>query len=330
MAATIFEALPGTEVPVGGIAKSLAKMWNVAGEVGMATPESDDVKATQVNFVLHLGYKTTSEDAVRQFQTAVRFSKKHPCRVVVLCPMNDDTATLDFRAKIYGECHPGKTRGDMRCCEFVMLSYPMRARQFLESQVSVCLSTDLPLYYWVHKFSSSARLNDYQYLLTKAKRVLIDRGLAPADAANFAWPKPEAVRDLVHARLLPVRQSIGQFLSGFAPAALGEGLRAVTVSCGVDVEPEARALAEWATARLAECGASEAVTGGAELKAGVEEDGVVRLTFGYGDDRAFEWKGHFAKRCARFDARYEGRGAELRTAISMLSPEAALSEAMFF
>jgi hypothetical protein len=62
-----------------------------------------------------------------------------------------------MRAKVYGECTLGKSKADTRCCEFVMLSYPRSARANLENQVSVCLSTDLPLYYWAHRFSDAAQ-----------------------------------------------------------------------------------------------------------------------------------------------------------------------------
>ena len=62
-----------------------------------------------------------------------------------------------MRAKVYGECSIGKSPDDTRCCEFVVLSYPRLARPYLESQVSICLSTDLPIYYWVHRFVDAAQ-----------------------------------------------------------------------------------------------------------------------------------------------------------------------------
>jgi hypothetical protein len=123
----IFEALPGLEVPVGAIAKSLAEMWSGPAVGGDAPVLNDDAKATQVNFVLHLGFKTTPEDALVQFRTAVRFSQRCPSRIVVLCPMVRESGEKNMRAKIYGECHLGKSKDDKRCVEFVMLNYP-RAR----------------------------------------------------------------------------------------------------------------------------------------------------------------------------------------------------------
>lgn len=328
---SIFEALPGQETPVGAISKNLARLWTADDAPNGAAASAKDAKATQVNFVLHLGLHTTAEDAHVQFQTAVRFSRRYPCRVVVLCPVRD-TAEDDgvIRAKIYGECHPGKTRGDLRCCEFVILSYPASARRFLENQVSICFSTDLPVYYWAHNFSSSAKLGAYQYLLGRAKRILLDRSRVPEeDAGDPTWPRPEAVRDLAQARLLPVRQTLGQFLAGFAPAALTDGLRDVVVRHGSARRAEARVLAGWSRARLLDCGAP------ADLSVSTEVDPVapadsLEVIFRYANVQTFRFQGDFARGCAHLSAHYRGETMELSTAIALLSPEAALAEAMFF
>src|ERR1043165_3604839 len=225
----IFEALPGIEVPVDAIGKNLAQMWTQTAADGKPAPEMDDAKATQVNFVLHLGLNTTPEDAARQFDVVVKFSQRYPSRIVVLCPLHADVPQPQIRAKIFGECFLGKSKSDKRCVEFVMLSYSHAARPFLENQVSICLSTDLPTYYWAHRFSAPGKLADYQYLLGRATRALIDSAMAPDGAMTYPWPNPSATRDLVYCRLLPVRQTIGQFLAAYVPAKLVAGLRAVTI-----------------------------------------------------------------------------------------------------
>ena len=108
-----FHALPGIEVPVGSIKHSLTRMWDDTAKEGGPSPSRDGSKATQVNFVVQFGLRTTVADAQEQFQTAVRFSRRYPCRVVVLCPMPDDSTETEMRAKIYGECHLGKSKGDL-------------------------------------------------------------------------------------------------------------------------------------------------------------------------------------------------------------------------
>jgi Glucose-6-phosphate dehydrogenase subunit len=323
----IFEALPGIETPVGAISKGLAQMWEGEATGGRPSPAGEHSKAIQVNFVLHLGLKTEAADAVRQFETAVRFSRRYPSRVVVLCPLYDDTGATGMRAKVYGECTLGKSPGDTRCCEFVMLSYPRWARANLENQVSVCLSTDLPLYYWAHRFSEAAKLADYRYLLTTARRVLFDSASAPADALGYAWPKPENVRDLACARLLPVRQSIGQFLSKYPAASLSAGLRSITLEHGPDLAAEARILLGWADDRMRASGAAgghtkEARIGGAP--------GSFALGFAYDGAKSFSWKADLATGRAAFDADFGSGRTAMPATVSLLSPENALSEAMFF
>jgi len=326
--AGIFEALPGIEAPVGAISRGMDEMWTGAAADGRPSPPTEDAKAIQVNFVLHLGLKTDAADAVSQFETAVRFSRCYPCRVVVLCPMRDDSGDSQMRAKVYGECSIGKSRDDTRCCEFVMLSYPRSARVYLENQVSICLSTDLPLYYWAHRFSESVRLADYRYLLTTAKRVLIDSATAPADAIGYPWPRRENVRDLAFARLLPVRQTIGQFLSRYPVEALSTGLKSITLAHGAEVSSEARVLLAWAGDRIGDCGAAgEALE--LRLSPGMAPR-AFELAFAYADRRFFSWKADLATAHATLDADLGTGRTTMPASVALLPQENALSEAMFF
>jgi hypothetical protein len=327
--AAIFNALPGIEVPVGAITKSLAQMWQDTADKGGPAPASDDAKATQVNFVLHLGFNTTKEDAVEQFQTAVLFSRRAPCRVVVLCPLPIDDPGTEMRAKIYGECHLGKSKGDTRCCEFVLLSYPFAARKYLESQLSVCLIADLPLFYWVHRFASIHRLSEYQHLLRRSERILLDSAIADEGLATFVWPRPEAVRDLVYSRLLPVRQSIGQLLSGYEPAKLIDGLRSVTVTHGGKLAAEGRILLAWTRERLVGCGAPAEVVCTSRLDE-TGADGLLKLDFEYANGHRFQWQGDLVRKNACIEADFGAGRSLMHIAVSLLTPDAALSDAMFF
>ncbi|MCB1103938.1 MAG: glucose-6-phosphate dehydrogenase assembly protein OpcA [Opitutaceae bacterium] len=325
---SIFDVLPGIEVPVGEISKRLARMWSDTAAEGGTAPDADDAKATQVNFVLHLGLQTTADDAAAQFQTLVKFSRRYPCRTVVLCPQSaaEDKGGMEIRAKIYGECHFGKSKSDKRCVEFVMLNYSRAARGFLENQVSICLSTDLPLYYWAHRFSASSKLADYRYLLGRAKRVLLDSAIAPEGALTYPWPNPSTLRDLVYSRLLPVRQTVGQFIAGYAPQAVAEGLKQVVIAHGTDLSAEGRALAGWLQRRLAACGAAEI---DCQLKS--EGEHKLAIEFHYADaEKKFHWQGDLKSGHAHFKCNLNGALSELSTSMSLLPSETALSEAMFF
>lgn len=326
----IFEALPGLEVPVSGIGRSLARMWADEAAGGRPAPEAEDAKATQVNFVLHLGFNTDAADAARQFATVVRFAQRYPCRVVVLCPRSPDAGGPPLRAKIYGECFLGRTRADKRCVEFVMLSYDRRARAQLEDQVSICLSTDLPLYYWAHRFADSGRLADYRFLLSQAKRVILDSAESPADALQYPWPNPAAIRNLAYCRLLPVRQGLGQFLAAYAPAVLTEGLSGVEVVHGRAWRAEGELLANWVGERLKACGWA-ADAGTVALAERVEAGADLGVRFRYEKEtKAFAWSGDLAAGQAHFRADFGLGQTELTTGLALLAPEVALSEAMFF
>jgi hypothetical protein len=325
---TIFDALPGLDVPVGAISNSVARMWAETAAAGRPAPGDDDAKATQVNFVLHLGFRTTPEDAVAQFQTVVRFSQRCPSRIVVLCPLDGAGGEMELRAKVYGECFLGKSKGDKRCVEFVMLSYPRAARTHLENQVSICLSTDLPLYYWAHRFSESSKLADYTYLLSRAKRVLIDSAISPPDALTYPWPNPASLRDLVYSRLLPVRRTMGQFLARYEPAVLAAGLRRVTISRGDGLAAEGHALRGWLCRRLADCGADAEKVAYIETAAAA---GSLGVQFEYADPaKYFRWSGDLGTKHGCFEADLGPGKVSLSAAVSLLVPEAALSEAMFF
>ena len=318
----IFEALPGLEVPVGAISRSFAQFWS--------DKEICEQKAMQLNLVLHLGLDTTPPDALEQFQVASRFAQRYPCRVVVLCPDEEDVGKLELRAKIYGECFLGKSKDDTRCIEFVALNYPPAAKTYLQDQVSVCLSTDLPLYYWAHRFTSSKRLSSYTYLLTRAQRVMFDSAIVSPDALTFAWPKQSAVRDLAYTRTLPMRQNLGQFLSRYAPALITGGLKQVLIRHRAQLQAEASCLLNWVKRGLVRSGADVAK----DIKftvTGVDCPGCFNMEFIYADPKkTFVWAADLTRDHAAFTGDL-GTGRTTQTlAAHFLTPEAALSEAMFF
>ena len=327
--AQIFEALPGIEVPVGAIAHGFSSMWNDAAAQGRPAPASEDATATQLNLVLHLGFNTTADDAVVQFENAARFSRRYPSRVVILCPLRDDSGPASgMRAKIYGECTLGKSRDDKRCCEFVLLSYPRRQRQFLENQVSVSISSDLPLYYWPHRFSENNALADYHYLLSRSKRILIDSAVAAPESLSYPWPRPEAVRDLASSRLLHVRQAIGQFLSRYSMDALCSGLQQVIVGHGTDFAAEARALQAWVRDRISLCGRNRADFR-IEVPAGAAP-GACSVRFIYEGAKEVSWTADLVQGYSLFEADFGSGRTTLCATTKLLVPEEALADAMFY
>jgi hypothetical protein len=325
---TAFDLLPGLEVPVSGIARGLARLWEGSPEDGGAAPA--EFRPSQMNLVLHLGLPTTPDDALAQLHAALRFARRHPARIIVLCPRREGGADLALRAKIYSECFIGPSRQERSCIETVILSYPQERRAFLEDQVSVIVETDLPLYYWVHRLSQAHKIATYTWLLGNSQRFLIDTAISTPEARDHPWPRPDGFRDLVHARLLPVRQSLGGFLGAIPPAAIARGLRSVVLVIRSGWEAEGRVLLAWTQARLEACGAAgadapvyEARTAPAGATLSLE------LTWAYADLRHFHWCADFGRGTASVETNLGGTRLALPMNAGLLSPEAALEEAIF-
>jgi hypothetical protein len=317
----VFDALPGVTVPVGGISDGFTKLW--------ADTPAKESRAVQLNLVLHFGRNTQPADALEQFGCTRLFAQRYPCRVVVLCPDYDEAAPAEIRAKIYGECFLGKSPGDMRCVEFVLLHYTVAARCHLENQVSVCLSSDMPLYYWAHRFADVRRLADYDYLLTRSKRILFDSAVVPADTFTYPWPNLSAVRDLAYTRTLPLRQNLGQFLSRYTPALINTGLKQVTIRHRQQFGAEAACLLGWVKKGLVRSGADTAAI--AFEVTPVDCPGCFSLVFGYADaKKTFSWVADLSKDHADFTGDLGTGRTTLVAGAHFLAPELALSEAMFF
>jgi hypothetical protein len=266
---------------------------------------------------------------VVQFRHLLSFAHRYPARVVVLCPDYDESRPVEIRAKIYGECFFGKSQADTRCVEFVILHYTLAAREHLENQVSVCLSTDLPLYYWAHAFAESRRIAEYAYLLTRSKRVLFDSAIAPPDTFSYPWPNLSAVRDLAYTRTLPLRQNLGQFLSRYAPADIASGLKTVRLRHQEKYAAEAACLLGWIRKGLARGGADLVPI--AFTVTPEKCDGCFELTFGYADaGKIFRWQADLTGNQAEFTGDLGHGRTTLTAGAHLLTPELALAEAMFF
>jgi len=325
----VFDSLPGIEVPVGGIGASLARLWEGAPGDGAQAPS--EFRASQMNLVLHLGLPTAAADGLEQFNAALRFTQRYPARILVLCPRPEGGADLALRAKIYSECFIGASRHEMSCIEAVALTYPQERRAFLEDQLSIIVETDLPIYYWVHRMSQVHKIVTYEWLLRNSRRFLLDSAVSTAEARDYRWPRPDGFRDLAAARLLPVRQSLGQFLSAFAPAAIVRGLKSVMLISQPAYGAEGRVLLDWTRARLEACGATGAAAPGyGTRRAAAGATLSLEMTFTYDDHRFFHWCADFVRGAAVFETDLGGGRQTLPMTTGLLPTEAALGEAIFY
>ena len=61
--ASVFDVIPGMELPVSEVVSTMAKMWESEPNKGHAAPS--EFRASQMNLILHLGYGTTEDEAKR-------------------------------------------------------------------------------------------------------------------------------------------------------------------------------------------------------------------------------------------------------------------------
>ena len=325
----LIDALPGLEMPVAEVTERLAAMWE-AGPTGSPS----EFRASQMNVVLHFGKRVGEGEASARFQSLLRFSQRYPCRIIVLCPSRSGENGA-MRSKLFSQCYIGESHREMCCCEALLLSYDPDDCGYLANQVSVWLEPDLPVFHWFSRVPV-ARMRQYlDSLLVGVRRCIYDSDLEPDEVESMEWPEPDRVVDLARARLLPVRQAVGQFLSGFPVERLWHGLRSVTLRHRNDLAGEGRRLMEWFRACFGECariagGSVEDVAFATEPLDDDQGDTALMVEWRYADERYFRWWKLADGVEGRIEARFGPREECVPTRIKQLSEEEALGEALFF
>ncbi|MGH8017258.1 MAG: glucose-6-phosphate dehydrogenase assembly protein OpcA [Opitutaceae bacterium] len=326
----VFDALPGMETPVSEVRRTLANVWDM--EPARGKPAPSEFRASQMNLVVHFGLDSAPEDARETFQSALSFSRRYPCRIIALCPRASG-GPAEVSAKIFCECYIGKSQKDMTCSEAIILTYPLEQRAYMENQASIMLESDLPLYYWPQRINSASRLGDYKLFLKEAQRVILDSAIELPETMAFVWPRPQAVRDLVHARLLPVRQNAGHFLSYIPPERLLEGLTKVEVSHQPAYAAAAKVLCGWVKSGLdgcAEAARREPVDVPVEPKRDDAMGCTIAIEWTYEGCRPMVFSFDFEKGTARLESGFTSEATTIASAVRPLKPENALAEAIFF
>ena len=240
---TLLQSLPGLEMPVSEVAPFLKKLW-----IGEKTDSEEPglYRASQMNLVLHLGLDTPAEEAKDVFKTALDFGQRYPCRIIILCPETSETQEELMRAKVYTQCFIGESGREKSCSEALLLGYQPGDHGFLENQVSIWLESDLPFYHWFHRVPAVRITDQYLPFTRRSRRVLIDSALGEAEEiSKIEWPGGVVMRDLAEARVLPLRQTIGQFLSGYSPRTLVDGLEEILLEAPEGLLAEQKHLQQW-------------------------------------------------------------------------------------
>jgi len=330
--ADLIDALPGIKMPVAEVTRQLAFMWSP--EDGADSPSA--FRASQMNLILHFGIGVTPEDARARFDTAIRFAQRYPSRIIVLCPVERDAGAEDgLESKLFSQCYIGSSHREMCCCEALLLSYSPRESEFLTNQASVWLEGDLPTYHWLCGVPAERVNAVYEGLVSTVRRIVYDSDYEGQAFDADALRRHAPARDLASARILPVRQSLGQFLSGYDPVVLRRGLRRVEVRHGPGLAGEAFHLEAWLRRCLRECEeradeAFEAIEWSAG-PLGEEDDAVaLRVVWTCDDVRRFRWEMFEDLATGRIEADFGGGETVFPTRVRWASGADALAEALFF
>jgi hypothetical protein len=325
----LINELPGIELPVGEVTNRLEQMW--AGD-DSGSPSA--FRASQMNVVLHFGWDVTAEESRARFDALLKFAQRYPSRIIVLCPTRG-IKDGSMQAKLFSQCYIGDSHREMCCCEALLLGYEPENSGFLANQVSIWLEPDLPSYHWFCGVPGERIEKYFDDLLVGVRRSIYDSSYETEDLSRLNWPEPNLLEDLAMARLLPVRQAIGQFLSGYAIRDLCSQLEAVEVRHCPDMSGEGIRLMEWIRSCLDDCNRCEDC---AALKANFsiepcaegDADCSLLLEFTYSDGRYFKWRKFAEGSLGEIEASLGKQKEHITTRVKPLGPEQTIAEALFF
>ena len=330
---SLLDLLPGTPLPVAEVTEMIADMWHSETTDGQAAPS--EFRASQMNLIIHFGQSTSQTEVLTQFENASRFAQRYPCRIIVLCPIVEDSGNNQLKAKLYAQYYIGESQNTKTCSETLMLGYSPKQVDYLENQVSTWLESDLPIYLWLHKVPALGLIENLSGFFKSCQRVVYDSSIDGEVYKHVNWPSYLMVRDLAYARTLPLRQSIGQFLSAYPPADLIDGLDSVEIKYAAERVGESHGLLAWHRVSLMDCA----------RKKGIDLDDQTFKTHVLDDSSDLEldvnWTYRESSRFFHWEVKKGANLGELRAnfgkgeltfpfSIKFLAPETALGEALFF
>ena len=325
--AQIFDTLPGIQLPISEISKQLRDMWKGEEDAHAAAPS--EFRASQLNLIIHFGPETVLSEAESIFSSAIEFTQKHPGRIIVLCPTNECGLADALNGKLFTQCYIGESQREMCCCEALMLEYCPDEPRSLFNQVSVWLESDLPVYHWFHRVPLKEVKNKYLGFVKISKRVLFDSNVETDNFREIPTPDSWRIRDLADARMLPLKQAIGQILSTFAPEAIFSGLKGIRLLSDDANRANAQQLKQWLKQCLAEAESDETVNSDIRIEDFDSAQESLKIEFEYKNDQKFEWTMTKDGKYAHTDILLGGRSARYCMTLRKTDQELVLTEAIF-
>jgi glucose-6-phosphate dehydrogenase assembly protein OpcA len=325
----LIDSFPGLDLPVSEVISRLESMWH-SDTLGA----SSAFRASQMNVVLHFGWKVTQSQARERFDTLLAFAQRYPCRIIVLCPTRS-IVDGSMRAKLFSQCYIGDSHREMCCCEALFLGYQPDDCGYLGNQVSVWLEPDLPVYHWLCGVSSNRIEQYFSSLLVGVRRTIYDSSFEEDDLTQLNWPEINRLEDLAKARLLPVRQAIGQYLSSYATEDLRCCLKKVTVQHIDTMRGEGQQLMAWIQGCLGACVSQEKpektpIEYRTELITDPKLKESLSLEFKYSDLREFKWRKFRDGSMGDIKASISGEVEKISTRIKPLGADQTIAESLFF
>jgi len=317
----LLDSLPGVMMPVSEVPEALRDLWRSAPGVDEGP---NKFRAIQSNLILHFGLETSGAEAKEALNRALEFAQRYPCRVICLCPTCED-GEHPMRGKLFSQCFLAGGAKHPVCCEALMLGYNPDDSAFLEHQVSIWLESDLPTYQWFHRVPPVRITESYLPFLKMIRRVTYDSSLDGFNYDKVSWPCPRGGRDMANARLLHVRQCLGQFLSAYPASVLTLGLSQISICHCKALSGEAYNFSLWLRECLIDAGAAEEISAGVSLaQAGFS------VEWHFKGDQSFlmELNDELTTGCIRAD--FGAGPTEFPLHLKKVSPQLALAEALFF
>lgn len=327
---TVFEAMPGLEMPVPEVTKMLTKMWQSHHrEEGKG---QSLYRASQLNLILHNGLLSTEQGALKCFKDAIEFAQKYPCRIIVLCPGEKKEGETHLKGKLFSECYIGEGLREECCCEALIIGYSAEDAEYLKNQISLWIENDLPSYYWVNKVSTKAMNEHYLELAESSKKVIYDSRIEEEEFEEINWPEGKQVSDLALLRLLPVRQSLGVFLSGYKPEVLVEGLTKVTVEAQPQYTARGMHLLEWFEACLEKCAEACESKSKPKFKAKAikGKEAQLKAEWIYNNGNSLTWSMHNDGETAYLEGKFGEEKIYHRFQLKPMTPAETLAGAVFY
>ena len=314
----LLDKMPGVGMPVSEVPRALRELWK--------TDEGESptkFRAVQSNLILHFGLEATESEAKIVLDRALDFARRYPSRLICLCPFREADDQL-MRGKLFSQCYLAGGSKHPVCCEALMLGYTPEDAEFLEHQISVWLESDLPTYHWFHRVPEERILRSYLPFLMMVRRVTYDSSIEGHNFSGIDWPCPRGARDLADARLLHVRQSVGQFLSSYPVDLLSQNLESLTINHTPSLSGEANELVNWVQTTLIHAGVN-----GLESN-GKDTDGDFRMDWTYSDEKFLSINLDNNLASGWIQADFGSGQVDYPLHLKKISPQLTLAEALFF